>query len=464
VDRWLIHNVTLVTGDGARRGALRVARGRIAEVLPDDPDPQRIAILAAEHGATAVDGGGLLLVPGGVDPHVHFALPVGDVVTVDDFVSGSQAALAGGTTTIIDFITPARTESLLAAAETRLAEAAACTSDYALHGTVTAWRRDTARELEAATDRYGLRSLKLYMAYLDTVGLETRDLEPAMAAAAELDLVVLLHCEDGDAVAARTRELVAAGRRGPDAHPLSHTARMEAAAVRSALALAAGTGSRPYVVHVSTGAAMAAVAAARADGRTVYAETCPQYLLLNEDVYREDFARAAACVMSPPLRPACQTDALRDLLARGAFDVVATDHCAFNLAGQKDRGREDFTRIPGGAAGVEHRLALLWTLGVHGGLIDPAAWVRLTAENPARIFGLWPRKGALRAGADADLVLWDPHARRTIRAADGLSRCDHSIWEGRATVGAAVKVWSRGELVCADGRISAPAGRGLYVR
>jgi len=233
VGSWLIHNVTLVTGDGARPGALRVAGGRIAEVLTADVGAEQIGMLAATHGADTVDGEGLLLVPGGVDPHVHFALPVGELVTVDDFVSGSQAALAGGTTTIVDFVTPGRGESLPAAAEARLVEAAASACDYALHGTVTAWRRDTVRELATAAEHYGLRSVKLYMAYLDTLGLEIRDLEPAMAAAAELDLVVLLHCEDGEAVAARTRDLLTAGRRGPDAHPLARTARMEASAVRS---------------------------------------------------------------------------------------------------------------------------------------------------------------------------------------------------------------------------------------
>ncbi len=258
----------------------------------------------------------------------------------------------------------------------------------------------------------------MYLAYLESIGLPERDLEPAMAAAAELDLTVLLHCEDGEAVAARTRQLREAGRtrtRRPSPGPdRPHGG----AAVRTALDVAARTGARPYIVHVSTGAAMAAVAAARADGRPALAETCPQYLLLDETVYGGDFVHAAAAVMSPPLRPACQAEALRGLLGRGAFDTIATDHCAFSLA-QKERGRDDFTRIPGGAAGVEHRLSLLWTMGVPTGLLDAPAWVRLVAENPARIFGLWPHKGCLRPGSDADLVLWDPHARRTISAAGG---------------------------------------------
>ncbi|MFO7608092.1 MAG: dihydropyrimidinase [Candidatus Krumholzibacteriia bacterium] len=464
MDRWLIVNVTLATGDGLRAGALRTAGGRIAQVLPPDLGGEDPAALAATHGARLVDGQGLLLMPGAIDPHVHFALPAGGTVTVDDFVSGSQAALAGGTTTIIDFITPGRSESLVAATEARLHEAGACACDYALHAGITAWRKDTARELAATADHYGLRSVKMYLAYLDTLGLGQHDLAAAMQAAAELDLVVMLHCEDGEAVAARTRQLLESGRRGPDAHPLSRTARMEASAVRTALDLAARTGCRPYIVHVSTGAAMGAVAAARADGRPVFAETCPQYLLLDETVYGGAWEHAAACVMSPPLRPACQAEALRQLLGRGAFDVVATDHCAFDLVGQKDLGRDDFTRIPGGAAGVEQRLALLWTFGVHEELIDAAAWVRLVAENPARIFGLWPRKGSLRPGADADLVLWDPFARRTIRAARSRSRCDHSIWEGRDTVGAPMKVWSRGELVLDGDELTAPAGRGLYLR
>ncbi len=464
MDRWLITGATLVTGDGLRPGAVRTAGGRIAEVLPADLGGEDPADLAARHGATVVDGAGRLLTPGGVDPHVHFALPAGGTVTIDDFVSGSQAALAGGTTTIIDFITPGRRETLVEASEARLVEAADCACDYALHGTVTSWHRETPADLAAAAERYGLRSVKLYMAYLDSIGLVERDLVHAMQAAAAEDLVVLLHCEDGEAIAGKTRELLESGRRGPDAHPLARTARTEGAAVRSAMVLADRTGCRPYVVHISTGAAMAAIAAARDDGRTVYAETSPQYLLLNDTVYLGEFARAAAAVMSPPLRSACQGDALRGLLARGAFDVVATDHCAFNLAGQKERGRDDFTRIPGGAPGVEERLALLWTLGVDTGLIDAPAWVRMTAENPARIFGLWPRKGSLRPGADADLVLWDPRARRTIGAATAHSRADHSLWEGRETVGAPVKVWSRGELVVDGGRVEAAAGRGLYLR
>ncbi|MBE0566738.1 MAG: amidohydrolase family protein, partial [Krumholzibacteria bacterium] len=235
MDRWLIVNVTLATGEGLAPGALRTENGRIAQVLPADLGGEDPAALATRHGAALIDGQGLLLAPGGIDPHVHFALPSADVVTADDFVSGTRAALAGGTTTVIDFVTPGRDESLATATETRLQQAAAGACDYALHASVTAWRRDTARELAETADHYGLRSVKMYMAYLDTIGLAERDLAPAMAAAAELDLVVMLHCEDGEAVAARTRQLLEAGRRGPDAHPLSRTARMEASAVRTAL-------------------------------------------------------------------------------------------------------------------------------------------------------------------------------------------------------------------------------------
>jgi len=458
----LIVNTTLVTGAGSFPGSLRTDGARIAEVVRGKLAAQDATDLSRRHGDKVVDGRGKLLVPGGVDPHVHFSLPVAGTVTVDDFASGSLAALAGGTTTVIDFVTPGRDESLITATEARLAEAADCACDYGLHMSVTAWRQTTAAEMAACRER-GLVSVKMYLAYLESIGLQDEALEPAMCAAAELDLVVLLHCEDGAAVSARQQELLAAGRTGPDAHPLSRPAEAEEVAVRHALEMAARTGCRPYIVHVSAAGSLAALAAAKSKGLKCFAETCPQYLLLEDSVYTGSFEQAAAHVMSPPLRPAAHRDQLVAALARGEFDVVATDHCSFDLAGQKDRVRDDFTRIPGGAAGVEHRLALLYTLVADHDHLDVVDWVRLACETPARIFGLWPRKGSLEPGADADLVLWDPDARAAISAATDHHRCDHSVFEGREVLGQPVQVWSRGELVVDGGTVLAAPGRGRFV-
>jgi len=459
---YLITGATLIDGDGERPGSLRTEGERIAAILPADVPDADLADLAARHGCEVVDGRGRWLVPGGVDPHVHFALPVGDTVTVDDFATGSRAALAGGTTTIIDFVTPARDQSLVEATEARLAEAARSSCDYALHASATAWRSTTAAELGACVERYGLRSLKLYLAYLETIGLADADLFAAMQAAAALDLTVLVHCEDGASVSQRQRALVTAGETGPAAHLRSRPPRCEVDAVVRALDLAARAGCRPYVVHVSTGGAVVAIRAARARGQTVLAETCPQYLVLDENAYRRPFAEAAAFVMSPPLRAPAERDALRTAVWRGDLDVVATDHCAFDRR-QKDRGRGDFTRIPGGASGVEHRLALLYTLGVVPGALTPSAWVRLVSAQPARIFGLYPRKGSLAPGADADLVLWDPAVTRVIHAAEDHEVCDHSVYEGLAVRGRAERVWLRGTEVVRQGEILAPTDGGTFI-
>lgn len=458
----LIANVRLIDAEGERDGALRVEGERIAEWLPADLADDALSALAARHGCARVDGGGRWLIPGGVDPHLHFALPVAGTRTVDDFETGGRSALAGGTTSVIDFVTPGREEDLGDAISARREEAARCCCDHTLHPSLTAWRADSANQLAACAREHGLRSLKLYMAYLESIGLARPQLAAAMGAAAELDLVVMLHCEDGARVSAEQARLLAAGERGPAAHPRSRPAEFEVAAVRDALALAAAAGCRPYIVHVSAGESVAAVVAARAGGQVAYAETCPQYLLMDESLYAADFETAAAAVMSPPLRAATERDALNAALARGDFDVVATDHCAFDRA-QKALGRDDFTRIPGGAAGVEHRLALLFTLAVAEGPLSPSDWVRLVSTRPAEIFGLHPRKGSLTPGADADLVLWDPRARRTLRAAADHHPCDHSLYEGMALRGAAARVWSRGETVFADGVLTAPAGRGRWL-
>lgn len=455
----LITGARLIDGRRAEAGSLRVSGETIAEVYPAATSEEELTRIAARHGAERIDGTGHWLLPGGVDPHVHFALPVGGTITADDFVTGGRAALAGGTTTVIDFVTPARGESLLAAAEARIAQAEACPCDISLHLSVTEWTAATAVEMRRGVEELGLRSLKLYLAYLETIGLDDADLRRAMETAAELDIPVLMHCEEGVEVARLQRRLLAAGERTPAAHPRSRPPEVEERAVHRALDLAHDTGCRAYIVHLSTAGGLDAVATARDRGQTVYVETCPQYLFLDERVYTGPFERSAPFVMSPPLRPSRHSRALAEAVVAGTVDVIATDHCSFTRA-QKARGRDDFTAIPGGAAGVEHRLALTFSL-----LHDlPTLAVDLLAANPARIFGLADRKGSLTPGTDADLVLWDPDVERTLHVADDHGACDHSIWEDAAVRGAVKRVWSRGDPVVDRERIDAPEGRARRLR
>ena len=436
----IITNARLIDADRDERGGLCAADGRIVEILAADMPADDLDALALRHNAEVIDAHGLWLIPGGVDPHVHFALPMAGTVTVDDFASGSRAALAGGTTTFIDFITPAPGASLIEATEARLLEAESSACDYSFHLTVTCWGPDTASEMKRCRDEFGLNSVKLYLAYLESIGLGDDDLFHAMRAAADLGLIVLLHCEDGKRVLARQHELLAAGRCGVDAHPDSRPAELEEASVRHALKLAARAGCRVYIVHASTAGAVEAVAWARDAGQDALVETCPQYLLLDDSKYRGDPVEAAACVMSPPLRPAGHGAALRRAVSQGMIDTVGTDHCSFTRA--QKAAAEDFTRIPNGAAGVQHRLGLLAAAVPE---LGPRDWVRLVSRGPADLFLPEMRKGRLQAGYDADLVLWTPDISSFI-IDDDAHRCDHSIYRGQQTAGSVRNVWQRSNL------------------
>ncbi len=454
MDRLLIRGGTVVSSRGMRRADVLVEDGVIAAVEASLPPPG---------GCREVDAEGLLVLPGGIDPHVHLSLPAGGTVSADDFDSGSAAALAGGTTTIVDFVTPRRDEPLLAAHRARRLEAAASRCDLALHGTITSWRPGMADEMASVVEEEGVTSFKIYLAYLESIGIDDGTALRAMEAARSLGATVLAHCENGHVVSYLQRRLLAAGVTGPEGHPRSRPPEVEEEAVGRAILLARSTGCPLYVVHVSTAGGAGAVAAARREGLPVHGETCPHYLLLDESLYREDGFEASRYVLSPPLRTAPHREALWRALAGGGLEVVATDHCPFTRA-QKERGRGDFTRIPGGAAGLEPRLPLLFTHGVTAGRLSLERFVELTAEAPARLFGLAPQKGAVVPGADADLVLWDAQAESVISAATHHHRTDLSLYEGWTVTGGPRAVYLRGRLAFDGRRILAVPGSGRLLR
>ncbi len=453
--RTLVRGGTLVS-DGRCRGG---------DVLLDGE-----TIAAAGEGIAApsgvgrvVDASGCLVFPGGVDPHVHLELETEAGRSADDFLSGTRAALAGGTTTVIDFVTPGRNEPLAAAlaARRRAASRAAC--DHLLHMSVTSWRDGMEAELEACRRDAGIVSVKAYLAYRETIGVSDREFLALLDAARRLRFLTLVHAEDGDMVGYLQRRLLAEGRRSAAHHPDSRPPEVEADAARRALLMARLAGVPLYIVHVSTRQAIEAVAAARRAGQAAIAETCPQYLLLDEALYRGDPRAAADAVMSPPLRSAEHRQALWQALAEGTVQALGTDHCPFGREAKKRHAGDDFTRIPSGSGGVEYRLSLLHTYGVAAGRITPARFVDLVSARPAKLFGLYPRKGSLRPGSDADLVVWDPERRWTVRAADQHQRGGSTLYEGLELRGAPRFVISRGETVLREGRLEAEAGRGRWL-
>ena len=416
----LIKNGKVVTADDSWTGDVRCRAGRIVEVGPE---------LEAAASEQLLDASGQYVFPGGVDPHVHLALPVAGTVSADDFESGTAAGLAGGTTTVIDFVHPERGESFTGALAARRREAAGAVSDYGLHMAVTWWGDDTGEEMRRCVEG-GVPSFKIYLAYKATVGLDDGDVVRALAASARLGGLVLVHAEHGEAVEHLRERFAAEGNREPRYHALSRPPQLEGEATRRATVLAGTLGASLYVVHVTCREAIEAVAAARALDWPVSGETCPQYLMLSDEVYEaDDFDSAAAYVVAPPIRPHGHQEALWQALEHGVLTAVGSDHCPFTTQ-QKRLGRDDFRRIPGGAAGVEHRMALLYTYGVGAGRFSLNRFVDLVSTEPARRFGLYPRKGSIEVGADADLVLWDPEATGAISAATHHQHTDRSIYEG----------------------------------
>jgi dihydropyrimidinase len=391
-------------------------------------------------------------------------LPFMGTVSADDFETGTASGIAGGTTCIVDFVIPNRGQSLLEALASWREKAKKAVADYTLHMAVTGWGDQTATEMRRVVEQEGITSFKVFMAYKGALMVDDGELYRVMQEAAKLGAVVTVHAENGDAVWHLQRELIAKGDLGPEYHPVSRPSSVEGEATNRALMMARMHGATAYIVHMTCREAVEALVRAKLEGQHCFGETCPQYLLLDDTVFIKPDFEGASYVMSPPIRPAHMGhhDALWRGLSNGLLDSVGTDHCPFKFE-QKKMGKDNFTLIPNGAAGIEDRLQLMYTYGVCEGRFDLQRMVALGSTNPARIFGLYPRKGTVAVGGDADLVVYDPTATGTRSAKTHFSRCDRSIFEGFRVKGRPTFVIANGKVRFADGKLRVERGAGRFV-
>ncbi len=436
---WVIQNGQLITPDGIIEADLAVENGKIA------------AIGAGLSAKQAYDARGCLVLPGGVDVHVHPQMPFGEETTGDNWRAASLAAAYGGTTTLIDFVEPLPDEPLLHAFERRLSliRPQACV-DYSLHMTIASAERSVLNQIPAVVEQ-GIPSFKLYTTYAG-FALDDEGLLKAFQQIQSVGGLALVHAENDAILRWNLEKLTHAGTIAPRFYPLSRPASAEIEAVQRALWLAHEVQARLYFVHLTTPESLAAVQKARQRGWSVFAETCPQYLLLNDAEYaREDALRAAGFVCAPPLRSPAEQSAIWQYLANGTVSSIGSDHCAFRLRDQKARGRQDFRLAPPGLPGVEARLSLIYAYGVCSGKLSLTDWVNLCCTRPAQIFGLYPRKGCLNEGSDADLVIFDPHiAVRLTSLPDQIGYrlhegIDYSPYEGWEVRGWPKAVFLRGQ-------------------
>ena len=419
-------------------------------------------IKQSEDQVIKVDG--CLIFPGGIDPHTHFDLPIGTFSTSDDFLAGSKAAVLGGTTTILDFATQFKGETLKKGLENWHAKAdGRCYVDFGFHMAITDWNDQVAQEMADLVHQEGVPSFKLYMAYKNILQVDDSALLQALRQAGECGALVCVHCENGDVVDYLVKEARDQGKNAPYFHALTRPPEAEEEATNRVIKLAHIAHAPLYIVHLTCSGALQAVVEAKLKGLEVYAETCPQYLLLDDSYYRSEGFSGAKYVISPPLRSVDHQEGLWWGLRTGIIDAVATDHCSFNYKGQKDLGLNDFSKIPSGAPGVETRLGLLYTYGVRTGKLTLNEFVALTSTNAAKLFGLFPRKGTIAPGSDADIVVWDPRVSATITVETLHQQVDYTPYEGFHQLGQAKHVFLRGQHVVKDGQLQVTEPTGNYL-
>jgi len=435
----LILNGILVNGESSFKADIAASKGvilNIGKLIPEDFPGYKI-----------IDAKGKYIFPGGIDPHVHLQLPTPTGPSCDDFLSGSKAAIGGGTTYLVDFVTPAHRQLLKEALSLRRKESEKSLLECALHMGITWYDETIPEQMEWCVNELGIKSFKAYLAYKGSIGIEYWELEQVMKRATALYAIVLVHCEEGGAIVQNQKKFISEGKTEPLYHALSRPAEVESESVKKVIDLCRKTGCKTYIVHTSTAKSIEYIREAKKEGLPLFCETCPQYLLLDESVYSKPLPDSLKYVISPPIRSKLDQKVLWEALADGTVDVISTDHCPFNTFGQKDIGIHDFTKIPNGAGGIENRLALLYSYGVLTKKISLQQFVGLTSTHAARIFGLYPQKGAIKVGSDADLVIWNPDVRSVISVETQLQKCDSNIYEGMIFSGEAEYVLSRGEVI-----------------
>lgn len=453
----LIKNGTILTASDRYEADLYVREGRIAAIGRGLPLP----------ADAVIDAAGRYVMPGGIDVHTHLDMPFGGTTSADDFYTGHVAAACGGTTSHIDFAIQTPGRGLYHAFDEWRAKAEGrAVIDYGFHMIVRDLNQGVYDEMTRLASEDGITSFKLFMAYRGVLMVDDGTIFRVMQQARDCGGMICMHAENGDAIDTLVAQARARGDLAPRFHASTRPPQCEGEATGRALALAAVAGVPIYIVHVTCEDAVERIRQARDRGQAAYGETCTQYFFCSEADYERPGFEGAKFVMSPPLRAAWHQERLWHAVRANDLQAVSTDHCPFGFEHppQKQLGRDDFSKIPNGAPGIEDRLLMLWDGGVNTGRISPNRFVELVATNPAKLFGLWPRKGTIAIGADADLVVWDPSRRHTISAATHHMNVDYNLYEGRTVTGAPAVVLSRGEVIVHEGECLGRKGRGEFLK
>ena len=446
----VIKNGTIVTADLTYTADVKVEGGVIVEIGK------------GLKGDTVLDASGCYVMPGGIDPHTHLEMPFMGTYSSDDFESGTRAAMSGGTTMVVDFVLPGQGQGLMDAAQMWHNKSGRAHCDYSYHMAITWWGQKVWEDMELSV-KAGMTSFKHFMAYKGALMVNDDEMYQSFKRVGDLGGLAMVHAENGDVVAELTAKLIAEGNTGPEAHAYSRPPQVEGEATNRAIMIADMAGVPLYVVHTSCEDAHEAIRRARQQGKRVWGEPLIQHLTLDESEYfNADWDHAARRVMSPPFRNKKHQDSLWAGLQSGSLSVVATDHCAFTTE-QKRFGLMSFAQIPNGTGGLEDRMPMLWTHGVNTGRLTPNEFVAVTSTNIAKILNCYPKKGAVLVGADADLVVWDPKAEKTITASAQQSAIDYNVFEGQKVVGLPRFTLSRGRVGFADGKVVPKEGHGQFV-